>query len=166
MKRRPVRARWVRVACGAVGALGVCAPIGGCLKRKIRITSEPPGAVAYVNDKQIGITPAEADFTFYGRYSVRLDHPGYEPYLTERTAHAPPWEYPVIDLLFEVLPITIGHTVDWHFEMVPVPTPGTVEAEKRQDLLLFDAQRMRERVEDEAALDGAAVDGAVGNGAR
>ena len=93
----------------------------GCLHRRIRITSEPPGARVWVNDVEIGVTPAETDFVYYGVYDVRLDHPEFEPLMTSREAGAPIWEYPGIDLLAEIAPVNIEHTVDWHFDLVPAP---------------------------------------------
>ncbi|MFB3120043.1 MAG: PEGA domain-containing protein [Stenotrophomonas maltophilia] len=40
------------------------------------ITSEPPGALVWLNDREIGRTPVDVDFEFYGRYDVRLHLPG------------------------------------------------------------------------------------------
>lgn len=105
----------------------------GCLQRRIRVTSEPPGARVWINDVEIGTTPAETGFLYYGVYDVRLEHPDAEPMTVAREAHAPVWEYPGVDLLAEAAPVTIDHTVEWHFELLPTLEsyldPATLDAE-------------------------------------
>lgn len=126
--------------------LASLALLPGCLRRKIRITSDPPGAVVHLNDRQIGITPAEAEFTFYGVYDVRLSRPGHEPITTSRTAHAPPWEWPGIDAVFEAIPVVIEHTVDWHFDLDSLPEPGTPGARALEDNTLERARDLRAQI--------------------
>jgi hypothetical protein len=99
----------------------VVAALGGCVERTISITSEPPGAVVWLNDVEIGRTPVETDFTFYGVYDVRLRLEGYEPLLTSAVAKAPVYDLPAIDLLAEAVPATIESRIDWHFALVPLP---------------------------------------------
>ena len=50
----------------------------GCVRRTARFTSVPDGARVFLNDREIGRTPATVEFTWYGDYDVvyRLD--GYE----------------------------------------------------------------------------------------
>jgi hypothetical protein len=80
----------------------------GCLKRTIYVTSEPPGALVWLNDVEVGRTPLETDFTFYGEYSVRLRKPGFEPIVTTRHATLPAYEWPVVDLATEAWPQQIS----------------------------------------------------------
>jgi len=89
----------------------------GCLERRIRVTSEPPGALVWLNDREIGRTPVETSFTFHGDYDVRLELEGYEPVHTDRVAHAPVHEWPGIDLVAAALPVTFDNTIEWHFEL-------------------------------------------------
>ena len=103
------------------GALALLAALTGCVDRKIRITSEPSGARVWLNDTEIGTTPAEADFRFYGRYDVRLELDGYEPLWTDREAKAPVWQYPGLDLAADVIPARFDDVVEWHFELEPTP---------------------------------------------
>src|SRR5262245_3745792 len=46
----------------------VCAMLAqtGCVQRRLTIRSNPPGALAYVDDYQIGTTPVSTDFVYYG----------------------------------------------------------------------------------------------------
>lgn len=103
----------------ALAALAVALP--GCLERTILVTSEPPGAVVWLNDQEIGRTPIETDFTFYGNYDVRLHLAGYEPLVTNRVAKAPLYEAPGLDILAEAVPTRISTRLEWHFDLVPLP---------------------------------------------
>ncbi|MFN0131136.1 MAG: PEGA domain-containing protein [Phycisphaerales bacterium] len=112
-----------RVAAGAAG-VGV---LGGCLERTVTIKSDPPGAVAWVNDVEIGRTPATAGFEFYGVYEVRLAAEGYEPITVGKRARAPIYEYPPVDLAATVIPARIQTELVWQFEMQRSPKdPGAL----------------------------------------
>jgi hypothetical protein len=91
------------------------APVG-CVQRTISITSDPNGALVYLNDKEVGRTPLEVPFKFYGTYDVRLEKEGYTPLWAEQQAKAPFWESPGPDLIAEAIP---GNKVSlqWHFTM-------------------------------------------------
>ena len=118
-------------------APALAATLGGCVERTISITSEPPGAVVWLNDLEIGRTPVETSFTFYGTYDVRLRLEGYEPLLTSAVAKAPVYDLPAIDLLAEAIPTTIESRVEWHFTLVPLPElqEGADLDALRQDLV-------------------------------
>lgn len=105
----------------AVIALGAaCLSLGGCLKRTINVTTEPPGALVWINDVELGRTPVQTDFNFYGKYDVRIRREGYEPILTSGDAKAPLYALPGIDLVGEAVPANIEDVVHWHFTLVPV----------------------------------------------
>lgn len=91
----------------------------GCQQRTIRVTSEPTGAAAYLNDVEVGRTPVEVDFTWFGTYEVRLEMDGYETLLTSAEAEPPLHEEPGFDLLFMLLPGEERTEIDWHFELAP-----------------------------------------------
>ena len=109
--------------------------LGGCAERRIRVTSEPAGARAWLNDEEIGVTPTEASFTFYGHYDLRLEKPGYEPYHGKHTAKAPLHEYPGPDLVAAAAPTNIGHTVEWHIELTPTPETSAEPETARTELI-------------------------------
>lgn len=119
-------------------------PLTSCVDRKIRITSEPPGARVWLNDTEIGSTPAEADFTYYGRYDVRLELDGYEPLWTDREAKAPVWQWPGPDLVAEVIPLRFDDVVDWHFELAPA-LEFTAEPDALKADLLTRARDLKDR---------------------
>ena len=70
----------------------------GCVQRRMTIRSSPPGALAYVDDYQIGTTPVSTDFIYYGTRKIRLVKDGYET-LTVRQPFPLPW-YQVFPLDF------------------------------------------------------------------
>ncbi len=83
---------WGRVF--AVAGAAVWLMSAGCAERRIRITSDPPGAIVHVNDVEVGVTPVDVIYTWNGVYDVRLTKPGYEPIVT--SARARPgalWSY-------------------------------------------------------------------------
>jgi hypothetical protein len=118
-----------------------CAP--GCVERTIRVTSEPAGAIVWLNDVEIGRTPVETDFTFYGTYDVRLNREGCEPIVTTREAKAPVHEWPGLDLVALALPFTFTNVVEWNFEMTP--TPESIDPEAAAAALLERADEARQR---------------------
>lgn len=57
-------------------ALGGTLVLAGCVQRVISITSQPSGALVYLNDEEVGRTPVSVPHLFYGVYDVRLEHRG------------------------------------------------------------------------------------------
>ncbi len=92
----------------------------GCVERTIKITSEPPGALVYLNDEEVGRTPCRTEFTYYGTYDVRLVLDGYEPYMGPGKMDTPIHQWPVFDLVAEILPTQFSDTVEWHFDLQTV----------------------------------------------
>lgn len=103
-------------------------------QRTITVTSNPPGALVFLNDEEVGRTPITVPFTFYGTYSVRLEKPGYDPLWTKKEAAAPFWELPGPDLIALLIP---GKKVDlsWHYELQALPLAEGVSAIDEQQLL-------------------------------
>jgi hypothetical protein len=81
----------------------------GQVQRTITIESEPPGALVWLNDNEIGRTPVTMPFTWYGVYGVRLEAPGYESLVTVAKVEAPTYELIPLDLFFETLIPGIRH---------------------------------------------------------
>jgi len=138
------RSRSVRVA-GAL-CIGVTALAGGCMQRSLEITSEPEGATVYLNDVEVGRTPLEVGFTYYGEYDVLLMKDGYEPLRTRADAVAPVYEHPPLDLAAEAMPWGVRTRVPWHFVMTPLP--ATAEEKAAAEAALLDrARATREKLE-------------------
>lgn len=91
----------------------------GCVKRTITINSKPQGALVYLNDIEIGRTPTQVPFTFYGVYSVRLEKEGFATLNTSQKAEAPWWDTLGPDLFSELSPEKKHVQLKWHFELEP-----------------------------------------------
>lgn len=80
--------------------LALCAVVAlaGCVQRRMTIRSNPPGALVYVDDYQLGTTPVSHDFVYYGTRKIRLVKDGYET-LTVRQPFPVPW-YEIFPLDF------------------------------------------------------------------
>jgi hypothetical protein len=89
----------------------------GCVRRTITITSEPPGALLWLNGREIGRTPVEVDFLYYGEYDVQLVADGCEPLLTSGKANPPWWDSIPFDLLAELTPGEHESRIAWHYEL-------------------------------------------------
>jgi hypothetical protein len=90
-----------------------------CVRRTIAITSTPSQALVYVNEREVGRTPCEVDFLFYGEYDVRLKLDGYESIVGSGTASAPFWDFIGADLVSEIAPLNLESRVEWHFTFSP-----------------------------------------------
>jgi hypothetical protein len=78
----------------------------GCVRRQLTVTSDPPGALVYLNGEEFGRTPVTRDFTWYGTYDVVLRKEGYETLKTRGKVIAPWWQWVPFDLFAEALPLT------------------------------------------------------------
>lgn len=123
--------------------LAVTPALAGCLERTVTITSEPPGALVILNDEEIGRTPVETGFRYFGVYDVRLQREGYEPLATEKEAVAPVWEYPGIDLLAIAAPWRVRTHLEWHFDLEALPEAGADEAARAEQELFDRARSLR-----------------------
>jgi hypothetical protein len=107
----------------------VCA---GCVRRTLTITTEPPQAIVYLNDQELGRSAVTTDFLWYGDYRVVVRKEGY------KTLHShwdikPPW-YQVIpfDFFFEVLwPGKLHDQHARHFVLEPEEPVSTDELVER-----------------------------------
>lgn len=91
----------------------------GCVRRTIRITTEPPGALVWLNHREIGRTPVEAEFTHYGTYDLLIKKKGWEPLIGAMPTGFRIRGTPGVDLMLEVLPIRTHDLVEWHIQLVP-----------------------------------------------
>ena len=131
-----------RTLCAALISAMICLCGCGRVQRTMTVTSDPPGALVFMNDQEIGRTPLKRDFTWYGTYDVRLRMDGYQPQRTTTPVIAPWWQWPPIDLVVELLP---GKWVDrhtLHYTLVPA-TDSTLTNEQMLDR----AQRMRNQLD-------------------
>jgi hypothetical protein len=103
----------------------------GCVRRRLAVRSNPPGAVVFVDNQQIGTTPCSVDFTYYGTREIRLVKPGYETLTVNQPIPTPWYQIPPIDFVSEnLLPNKIEdhRTVAFNLEpQIIVPTEQLLE---------------------------------------
>lgn len=129
----------------AIPALALAAAaLPGCVQRTMTITSDPPGATVWVNDVEVGRTPVEAGFTYYGVYDLRLELDGYQPISTSRDATQPWWENPPFDIGAEMWPGALRSDIRWHFRLAPSSRAGELSP-ARERLLLERARSFESR---------------------
>ena len=108
-------------------------PASGCVRRRLNVRSNPPGALVYVDNQQIGTTPCSVDFTYYGTREIRLIKPGYETLTVNQPIPTPWYEIPPLDFVSENLtPTKIRDNRTVTFDMAPqiiVPTEQLLDRE-------------------------------------
>jgi hypothetical protein len=94
LARRPI---WAGILL-----VGIILPLQtGCVSRRMTIRSNPPGALVYVDDYPIGLTPVSTNFTYYGTRKIRLVKDGFETLTIMQPIPAPWYQYPPMDFIAE-----------------------------------------------------------------
>jgi len=97
---------------GAFMSISLAVAAGGCVRRTMTITTEPSGALIYLNDEEVGRSDLTVDFLWYGDYDVVIRKEGCETLATNWRIPRPWYEIPPLDFFGEVL--WPGHIVDAH----------------------------------------------------
>jgi len=98
--------RWRPLPVALIVALLVLSytpPANAAVRRRLNVNSNPPGALVYVDNQQIGTTPCSVDFVYYGTREIRLIKPGFETLTVNQPIPAPWYEYTPIDFVSENL---------------------------------------------------------------
>lgn len=90
------------------------------------IRSNPPGALVYIDDYEIGTTPVTQSYLYYGTRKIRLVKDGYETLTVMQSVPAPWYEIPPLDFVSEnVVPSEIRDQREFCYQLTPqriVPT--------------------------------------------
>jgi hypothetical protein len=78
-----------------------CLCQAGCVQRRLTVRSNPPGALVYVDNYEIGTTPVSTDFIYYGTRQIRLVKDGYETLTVLQPVPTPWYQYFPIDFFAE-----------------------------------------------------------------
>jgi len=127
----------------------------GCVRRTLRIESDPPGATVWVDGDNLGTTPAQVPFKSYGTIEVMLYKENY-CVRREVVRLKPPW-YAVfpIDFVTDVLlPVNFHDHKIFGFELQPLTKPDTDSLKARAQAFMTTA---RERLEQERNKRGIAL---------
>ena len=100
----------------------------GCVNRTLHVRSDPPGALVYLNDREVGRTPFDREFTWYGDYDVAAQLDGYEPAVTHQELTAPWWQFVPFDLFTDFLPVRDDQTITVHLTPTGPVDPAVVLA--------------------------------------
>lgn len=120
----------------AVAVATVCLMQVGCVTRRLTVRSNPPGAMVYIDDYEIGPTPVSVPYTYYGTRKIVLVKDGYETLTVMQRIPAPWYDVFPIDFVTENLipwEIRDQRTVD--FTMTPkLVLPRETVRERGQEL--------------------------------
>lgn len=75
----------------------------GCIRKRMTVRTNPPGAMVYVDRQPIGLSPVSTNYTYYGTRNFEIVRDGYR---TERFLRRfnPPWyAIPPLDFVSESL---------------------------------------------------------------
>lgn len=113
----------------------------GCVSRRLTIVSNPPGAMALLDGKEIGYTPASSDFIWYGTRQVTLIKDGYETKTDLVTVSTPWYQWPVIEFFADNLsPKRITDRRVFNFDLQPKQMIPDEELRSRARQLRSEAQ--------------------------
>lgn len=75
--------------------------LSGCVRKRMTIVSNPPGAQVFIDNREIGSTPVSTAYQYYGTREIRLQKDGFETITVKRNFDPPWYEYPPFDLFSE-----------------------------------------------------------------
>ncbi len=139
--RKPVH-NWAKQRIWLVAALLAIASQTGCVRRRMTIRSNPPGAVVYVDERRIGVTPTSTSYTYYGTRNIQVAKDGYETVKEEHRFRAPWYQYFGIDFFAENLwPFETRDERILDFDLPPMQATVPSQVIGRADQLRGEAQR-------------------------
>lgn len=131
----------VRARC-VVAALLALAGLPGCVVRTLQIRSSPSGARVFIDSREVGETPLDHPFDHYGTVEIRLVKEGHRTHSGEKKLAIPWYEWPVLDLVSEVLwPGVIRDVHHYEAGLEPLPTGDAAKAEAEALLQRAEAAR-------------------------
>jgi len=101
----------------AVAGIALGAVAAGCVRSKVVVTSDPPGADVTMNDVSVGRTPVEVPFTWYWFYDFKAEKDGYETAVSRERFKAPVYLWVPMDLVMEAMPFPVTDTKKVHLAL-------------------------------------------------
>lgn len=142
-KAKMERMRTVVIAALLTVSVLSCALGCNGVRRRLTITSEPSGAVVYLNNKEIGKTPISHNFLYSGIYNIKCYKEGYEMSETYYKAGCPWYLYPGLDFFSEnFTPGELRDEQSCHVELVQ-------KREIAEDELMENANQLRNEAHNE-----------------
>jgi hypothetical protein len=123
-----------RIAC--LATLMSMTVTAGCVERRFTIYSDPPGALVYINNKYLGVTPVDGYIVYYGKQKFRLIKEGYETLDVVQDYSAPWYEWPGIDFITEnIYPFKARDVRRFSYTMRPLTAIPPDEVRRRAEEL-------------------------------
>jgi hypothetical protein len=120
----------------SLAVCAVCIGFTGCIDRRFVVETNVPGAQVFVNNRQIGPSPADTGWEHPGQYQFRVVAPGYEPLTECRTVQARWYDYAPLDFFVGVLwPFHIEDVRRFRFDLREARQMNVVEIESKADAL-------------------------------
>lgn len=106
----------------------------GCVRRRLTVRSNPPGALVYVDKTPIGTTPVSTSFTYYGTREIKLVKGGYETLTVKQRIWAPWYEIFPLDFISEnLIPREIRDDRVLDYQMAPQQAVSDDELRSRAE---------------------------------
>ena len=135
----------MRTRIFAIGLVVVVAISAGCAERKMTVTSDPPGAVVFLDGTGKGVTPVTFKFNWYGGRRFLLRRDGYRICEEIRQVKAPLHMKFPLDAIWDLTPLPATDHKKFHFKLVK-------ETAVDVDALKVRAERMRRQAHEDAEL--------------
>ncbi len=120
MSTRARQSRFHRWGC-VLTIFALVANLTGCVQRRMTLRTNPPGALVYVDDYEIGTTPVSTDYIYYGTRKFRFVKEGYETLTVYQPMPTPWYQFPGIDFFSEnIWPGKIRDERSFDFQMMPL----------------------------------------------
>ena len=78
-------------------------PATGCVRRRLTVRTNPPGALVYVDHQLVGPSPASTSFVYYGTRHIEVVGDGYRTEKVLRTFYPKWYQIPPLDFVSETL---------------------------------------------------------------
>jgi hypothetical protein len=117
-------------------------PLCGCVRRRMMVRTNPPGASIYVDKQLIGSSPAATSYTYYATREIEAVADGYRTEKVLRTLSPPWYQIPPLDFISETLwPWELRDERIVDITLVPAQTPSGEELLARADNLRLQASQ-------------------------
>ncbi len=89
---------------------------GGCVERFLYVKSDPPGATVTLDGREIGKTPVEIPFSWYGKRLLSVELKGRAPVRETIAVNPPWWQFFPLDFITDVLlPFTLTDRAEFSY---------------------------------------------------
>ncbi|MBL8826520.1 MAG: PEGA domain-containing protein [Planctomycetaceae bacterium] len=118
----------------AIVGMVLMSSASGCIQRRLTVRTNPPGALVYIDNYEIGTTPVATDYVYYGTRNVRIVKDGYETLEVKQYIPAPWYDWFPLDFVTEnLVPVELRDERALDFELKPQMVKPTHELMSRAE---------------------------------